>query len=418
MISYRRNDSAGWTAWLHDRLAAYFGDDEVFLDVDSIPVGEDFLQTITSIVTKSDALLAVIGKRWLTAKDANGQRRLNREDDTLRKEVETAIEYDIPILPVLVDKAVMPLADELPDSIRALAFKHAHDVDPKHFRRDVDALIGHIESAIRLASEKKEPVSLEAQVEELRKKLADAENALKEEQEEAKRARMAAADSGERIHYRASMKAFNAFLAYSHAADSQFAAALQTGLARFAKPWYRSRALRIFRDATNLSATPDLWSSITDVMDNSEYMILVASPHAAQSKWIEAELQYWLKTHSVESILIVLTDGDVVWDDALNDFDWPRTDAIPIALRGHFTGEPLYVDLRWAKDRQSLTLDDPQFSSAIAQLAAVIHGQPLDALVGEDVKTHRLTKRVVTAVTVALMMLLIYAIVVTALVFR
>ena len=70
MISYRRNDSAGWTAWLHDRLAAYFGDDEVFLDVDSIPVGEDFLQTITSIVTKSDALLAVIGKRWLAAKDA------------------------------------------------------------------------------------------------------------------------------------------------------------------------------------------------------------------------------------------------------------------------------------------------------------------------------------------------------------
>ena len=76
---------------------------------------------------------------------------------------------------------------------------------------------------------------------------------------------------------------FDAFISYSHAADSALAAALQTGLHRLAKPWYALRALRVFRDETNLAADPSLWSSIETALSHSRFLILMASPEAACS---------------------------------------------------------------------------------------------------------------------------------------
>ena len=79
---------------------------------------------------------------------------------------------------------------------------------------------------------------------------------------------------------------FDAFISYSHAADGRLAPALQSGLHRFAKPWYRVRALRVFRDEASLSANPALWSSITQALDESEAFLLLASPDAKASEWV------------------------------------------------------------------------------------------------------------------------------------
>lgn len=81
---------------------------------------------------------------------------------------------------------------------------------------------------------------------------------------------------------------YNGFISYSHAADGALAPALQRGLQRFAKPWYRARALSIFRDDTSLTATPHLWTSIQQALDDSEFFILLASPDAAASPWVRA----------------------------------------------------------------------------------------------------------------------------------
>lgn len=425
MISYRRDDSAGWAALLHLSLASHFGDEDIFIDVDNILVGEDFLKTITKIVKDSEVLVAVIGPDWLHVADSTGHRRLNKDDDTLRVEIRTALQYNKAILPVLVDKAGMPSAEELPKDIRQLAFKHAHDVDPRHHRRDVEALIGHIENALELAEQRKRPTSLEErrqklayleeQASELRGEIAGAERELREEQIEAQLARKEAARAGEPApRYQVSQKPFNAFLAYSHASDNQLAASLQSALIRFAKPFYRLRSLRVFRDTTNLTATPDLWSSITNAIDSSEYLILFASPQAASSAWINAEVKYWLEMRSPDSILIVLTAGTIEWNDEAGDFDWTRTDALPYALRGMMKAAPLYVDLRWAKDQPSLTMENPEFLHAVGQLAAVLHGRPLDALVGEDVREHRRTIRIVALMAVVLA----YAIIITIILLR
>ena len=132
---------------------------------------------------------------------------------------------------------------------------------------------------------------------------------------------------------------YDAFISYSHSADGQLAPALQTGLQRLARPWYRRRALRVFRDETGLAVNPHLWDSIATAMDDSRYFVLLASPDAASSHWVNQEIERWLSTHSVETLLPVLSEGTLVWNRELGDFD-PESTALPPALVGAFAAEP------------------------------------------------------------------------------
>lgn len=86
---------------------------------------------------------------------------------------------------------------------------------------------------------------------------------------------------------------YDAFISYSHTLDGTLARALQTGLEQFAKPWYRPRALRVFRDTTNLAANPGLWSSIENALASSAWLVLMASPPAARSIWVNREVTWW-----------------------------------------------------------------------------------------------------------------------------
>src|SRR6185437_14989420 len=114
--------------------------------------------------------------------------------------------------------------------------------------------------------------------------------------------------------------AYSAFISYSHTADSRLAAALQSALHRFAKPWYKLRALHIFRDQTNLAVNPALWTSIREALDQSLYFILLASPEAAASPWVAKEAEYWINKNGLSHFLIVVTGGTLEWDRAGNAF--------------------------------------------------------------------------------------------------
>src|SRR6478609_7698303 len=100
---------------------------------------------------------------------------------------------------------------------------------------------------------------------------------------------------------------YDAFISYSHSADGQLAPALQTGLQRLGRPWNRRRALRVFRDETGLTPNPHLWASIASALDESEWLLLLLSPEAATSKWVDAELEHWLATGSPDLIILALT---------------------------------------------------------------------------------------------------------------
>src|SRR6185503_7585261 len=203
---------------------------------------------------------------------------------------------------------------------------------------------------------------------------------------------------------------YQAFISYSHAADGRLAPAFQEGLQRLAKPWYRLRAIRVFRDQTGLAITPELWGSIENALAQSEFFILLASPAVAQSKWVEQEVDWWLRNRSAQRLLIVWTDGDLVWDSARTDFDWEKTTALPRRLQGAFPQEPLYLDLRWAKTNNDLSLRRPRFADAVARVAATLRGLSLDEMIGEDVKQHRQTIGFLRFAVVTLLVLTVSAV--------
>ncbi len=198
---------------------------------------------------------------------------------------------------------------------------------------------------------------------------------------------------------------YDVFISYSHAFDGQLARRLQAGLQAFAKPWFRRRALVVFRDETNLAVTPALWPTIQNALDESAFFLLLASPGAASSKWVSREVQHWIGLGRTQHFLIGCTEGELVWDDSARDFDWERSTCLPETLAGRFETEPLYVDLRWIRNEQGLSPDDPRMRHAIAMLAARIRSISLDDLIGDDNRQHRRTRRLAVSVTIALALL-------------
>jgi WD40 repeat protein len=191
---------------------------------------------------------------------------------------------------------------------------------------------------------------------------------------------------------------YDGFVSYSHAVDGRLAPALQAGLHRFARPLFRVRALRIFRDETSLSATPELWPSIVAALDRSRWLILLASPESAKSTWVNDEVAHWCaKEANKKRILVVVTK-----DDQGGEFDWDATTSVPPTLRRALSTEPRVVDLRWARDEADISLQNARFRDAVADVAAPLHGRPKDELHGEDVRQHRRAKRLARTAVAAL----------------
>ena len=113
-LSYRRNDTRRIAARIHEELEQQFGRDSIFMDVEQIPGGKPWRQQIDDALEGCHALVALIGTRWLEG------RKLDDPDDMVRWEIEQALGRDIPVLPIVVGKARMPVADELPGSLSAL----------------------------------------------------------------------------------------------------------------------------------------------------------------------------------------------------------------------------------------------------------------------------------------------------------
>ena len=148
-ISYRRDDSAGHVLALLPALRNHFGADRIFKDTESIPPGVDYLKFIKDKLESCSVMLAIIGRDWLTVQDPRlKQRRLDNLDDPLRLEVATALKNErIRVIPVLVDRGVMPSREELPRDLANLHFRNALELSDTRWESDVHRLIQAIEDA-------------------------------------------------------------------------------------------------------------------------------------------------------------------------------------------------------------------------------------------------------------------------------
>src|SRR3982751_638750 len=149
-ISYRRQEANYLAGWLHDRLAEYFGEPRVFLDIDWIKPGVDFMRVIAEAIARSGVMLVLIGPQWLAC-DQNGGRRLDAPDDPVRVEIETAVAQDVRVVPLLLDGAPMPRAEDLPGGVARLTRLNALRVSYESFRADVGRLVDIIAEALSTA---------------------------------------------------------------------------------------------------------------------------------------------------------------------------------------------------------------------------------------------------------------------------
>jgi len=202
---------------------------------------------------------------------------------------------------------------------------------------------------------------------------------------------------------------YDAFLSYTHR-DRAVASGIQKGLHQIGRRLGQLRALRVFRDDTNLEVSPDLWGKITEALDGARFLVVVLSPLAAESYWVNKEVAYWLEHRGRERLLLVLAGGQLWWDGEQQRFDPQASDAaLPVLTEpGVLAAEPFFIDVSedapW--DPRSAALREK-----ITALAAPIHGKPKDQLAGDDLREQRRFRRLRAAAITALVMLTVAAVI-------
>ena len=131
---------------------------------------------------------------------------------------------------------------------------------------------------------------------------------------------------------------YDAFISYDHD-DRAVAHGIQRGLHRIGRRVGRLYALRVFRDSTDLTASPDLWGKVTEAMDRARYLIVVLSSHAVASTWVNREVAHWLQRRGPDQLLFVVADGRLTWDESTGRFDPDRSDvALPVLTESGVLG--------------------------------------------------------------------------------
>jgi TIR domain len=144
-ISYRREDSAGHTGRLFDRLSEHFGKDHVFMDIADIHPGLDFVEAIDRALGSCDAFVVVMGAQWATIADTTGRRRLENPEDFIRLEIARALQKNRRVIPALVQGAAMPSPQNLPADLRKLCRLQALELSDTRWDYDVGQLIETLE---------------------------------------------------------------------------------------------------------------------------------------------------------------------------------------------------------------------------------------------------------------------------------
>ena len=148
-ISYRRAGALHAAARIRKQIQSAFQDVDVFMDIDAMPIGVDFVRYLQTEVQASHVLLAFIDPDWSAIRDATGHRRLDDENDVVRVEVAAALTARIPVVPLVLDGASFPKADELPENLKPLSRQAGIELRGTSFDADTTRLLSRLEPLLR-----------------------------------------------------------------------------------------------------------------------------------------------------------------------------------------------------------------------------------------------------------------------------
>lgn len=148
-ISYRRADSAAYTGRLYDSLSDHIDKGSLFMDLDKIPGGVDFVEAVKNAIDSARAMIVVIGPEWLTIRHDDGPPRIQDPNDHVHQEVALGLERGIRVFPVLVGGATMPSQSDLPVGLQELARRNAREISDSRWVDDVGKLIADLETVPR-----------------------------------------------------------------------------------------------------------------------------------------------------------------------------------------------------------------------------------------------------------------------------
>lgn len=202
---------------------------------------------------------------------------------------------------------------------------------------------------------------------------------------------------------------YAAFLSYARA-DARAATTLQRLIRRVGQRWYRRSTLRIFRDQTNEKAAEPLQEWLTGSLGKSGHLVLLASPSAAASRWVDREVAFWRHSGRAPSTFtIVKLGGEIVWDENVKDFDWQQTTALPTSMRGWMLNEPKWLDATAPQNTRTRAAD--LLLEPARTIAAQLRGVEKDQLAGEDERETRRALRTLRIGTALISVFLVASIV-------
>jgi hypothetical protein len=140
-ISYRRSDTQDLAGRIADRLRAVPQIGRVFIDVDDIEPGTDFVARLKAALAESDVCLLLIGPKWCGQREGGTGVRIFEERDFVRLEAAAALASERKVLPVLANGTVMPEPERLPEELRSLARFNALSIRHAYFEHDIAYLI-------------------------------------------------------------------------------------------------------------------------------------------------------------------------------------------------------------------------------------------------------------------------------------
>lgn len=156
-ISYRRKDASDSAGRLHAELRRRLPGIRLFMDVDNIRAGDNFVDALDNTLKTTDLMLVVIGEKWLNVVDDHGRRRLDDPQDYVRREIATALERDIRVVPLLVQDATPPQEADLPEPLKALAKRQALELRHKRYGDDVSQLVKELQGTLVISVDPRVP---------------------------------------------------------------------------------------------------------------------------------------------------------------------------------------------------------------------------------------------------------------------